>query len=83
MSLYEFSVILPLHLQNMVFCGVTQLLKFNEIFFFREKRNLTMRINGEEFSTVIREAISSDGIFGAPGLSSLCLRVIAVCDLKC
>lgn len=32
----------------------------------RERRNLTMRINGEEFSTVIREAISSDGIFGAP-----------------
>lgn len=32
----------------------------------REGRNLTMRVNGEEYSTVIRESVTSDGIFAAP-----------------
>lgn len=32
----------------------------------REGRNLTMIVNGEEYSTVIRESVTSDGIFAAP-----------------
>ena len=27
-----------------------------------------MRVNGEEYSTVIRESVTSDGIFAAPGV---------------
>ena len=42
-----------------------------------------MRVNGEEFSTIIRESISSDGIFAAPGMlmSSInqLIKLIFIC----